>query len=146
MNNNIYNILKVSKFYSSYSSKYIHTTPQKKFGWMSSKNSGSASYFPLKILKEIENQPRLKNFNLHLILTCDMYTQAETWGILRSNRENHEHQKYFWNVIVLQEESQSGMRKLNSKQERWLVCGFVASLYVLIFAVIQEFTVFPAAL
>ena len=30
---------------------------------------------------------------------------------------NREHQKYFWNVIVVQEESQSGLRKLNRKQE-----------------------------
>ena len=30
--------------------------------------------------------------------------------------EHREHQKYFWNVIVLQEKSQSGMRKLNHKQ------------------------------
>ena len=33
-------------------------------------------------------------------------------------RENREHQNYFWNVIVLQEKSQSGVRKLNRKQER----------------------------
>ena len=32
--------------------------------------------------------------------------------------ENCEHQKYFWNVIVLQEKSESGVRKLNRKQER----------------------------
>ena len=37
---------------------------------------------------------------------------------LQSNRENCEHQKYFWNVIVSQEKSQSGIRKLNCKQER----------------------------
>ena len=30
---------------------------------------------------------------------------------------NREHQKYFWNVIVVQEKSQSGLRKLNRKQE-----------------------------
>ena len=52
-------------------------------------------------VQEIENQPRLKNFNLHLILTCDLCTQAETLAILQSNWENREHQKYFWNVIVL---------------------------------------------
>ena len=33
-------------------------------------------------------------------------------------QENPEHQNYFWNVIVLQEKSQSGVRKLNRKQER----------------------------
>ena len=33
-------------------------------------------------------------------------------------RENREHQNYFWNVIVMQEKSQSGLRKLNRKQER----------------------------
>ena len=39
------------------------------------------------------------------------------WGEGKTYRENREHQKYFWNVIVLQEESQSGVRKLNHKQE-----------------------------
>ena len=43
-----------------------------------------------------------------------------TKGVLQSNQENCEHQKYFWNVIVLQEKSQSGARKLNRKQERQL--------------------------
>ena len=38
--------------------------------------------------------------------------------ILQSNQENREHQKFFWNATVLQEKSQSGMRKLNRKQER----------------------------
>ena len=33
-----------------------------------------------------------------------------------TNRESHEHQKYLWSV-VLQEKSQTGMRKLNHKQE-----------------------------
>ena len=37
---------------------------------------------------------------------CD----SETW-------ENGEHQKYFWDVIVLQEKSQSGVGKLTCKQE-----------------------------
>ena len=65
--------------------------------------------------------------------------------------------RIIWNVIVLQEKSQSGMRKLNHQQERLLVCGFLTSLHVLIFAVIgcntinileifQVFTVFPVAL
>ena len=41
------------------------------------------------------------------------------WGWdLQWNLENREHQKYFWNVIVLQEENQSGEWKLNRKQER----------------------------
>ena len=40
---------------------------------------------------------------------------TKTLGLLQSNRENREHQKYFWNVIVLQEKSQSGVR--NRKQE-----------------------------
>ena len=30
--------------------------------------------------------------------------------------ENRGHQEYFWNVIVFQENSQSGMRNLNCKQ------------------------------
>ena len=40
------------------------------------------------------------------------------FAVLQSNRENGEHQEYFWNVIVFQENSQSGMRKLNCKQGR----------------------------
>ena len=64
---------------------------------------------------------------------------------------------YFWNVIVLQEKSQSGVRKMNQEQERQLFCGFVASSHGLIFAVIghnainipeifQVFTIFPVVL
>ena len=45
---------------------------------------------------------------------CGSWSQAR----LQSNRENREHQKYFWNVIVLWEKTQSGVRKLNGKQER----------------------------
>ena len=58
---------------------------------------------------------------------------------------------------MVQEKSQSGMRKLNCKQEHELVCGFVACLHVLIFVVIgrntidipeifQVFVIFPVAL
>ena len=58
---------------------------------------------------------------------------------------------------MVQEKSQSGMRKLNCKEEHELVPGFVAGLHVLIFAVIgcntmeipeifQVFMVFPVAL
>ena len=49
--------------------------------------------------------------------------------------------RIIWNVIVLQEKSQSGMRKLNHEQEHQLVCGFVASSHVLIFAVIGANTI-----
>ena len=46
------------------------------------------------------------------------------------------HAVYFWNAIVLQEKSQSGVRKLNPNQECFkLVCGFVATSCILIFAV-----------
>ena len=60
-----------------------------------------------------------------------------------SNRENREHQKYFWNVIVLQEKKPVIIRsrKPNCKQERYLFCGFVAKLRVLIFAVIGHNTI-----
>ena len=37
--------------------------------------------------------------------------------ILLRNSQNREHQKYLWNVIVLREKSQQGMRKLNCKQQ-----------------------------
>ena len=58
---------------------------------------------------------------------------------------------------MVQEKSQSGMRKLNCKEEHELVHGFLAYLHVLIFAVIgcntmeipeifQVFMVFPVAL
>ena len=39
--------------------------------------------------------------------------------ILPSNWENCEHQKYFWNAIVLQEKSQSGVRKLRTLISFW---------------------------
>ena len=39
-------------------------------------------------------------------------------AVLQSNQENREHQKYFWNVIVLQEKSQSDVKKLNRKLEQ----------------------------
>ena len=32
--------------------------------------------------------------------------------------ENRKHQKYFWNVFLSQEISQSGVKNLNRKQER----------------------------
>ena len=38
--------------------------------------------------------------------------------ILLRNSQNCEHQKYLWNVIVLREKSQQGMRKLNQKQQQ----------------------------
>ena len=41
---------------------------------------------------------------------------------LQSNRENREQQKYFWNIIVLQEKSQSGVRKLRTLISFWF-CG-----------------------
>ena len=67
------------------------------------------------------------NYTLAALLQSGMWcpTFLSVWkkvsgnkGVLQSNRENCEHQKYFWNVIVLQEKSQSGERKLNRKQER----------------------------
>ena len=33
---------------------------------------------------------------------------------LNSNRENREHQNYFWNVIALEEISQSGVRNYDA--------------------------------
>ena len=53
---------------------------------------------------------------------CPQYG-AWSQASLQSNRENREHQKYFWNVIVLRginnnKKKQSGVRKLNGKQER----------------------------
>ena len=47
--------------------------------------------------------------NVWSIVTLPM-CDSETW-------ENGEHQKYFWEVIVLQEKSQSGVGKLTWKQE-----------------------------
>ena len=43
-------------------------------------------------------------------------------------------------LLCGRKKSQSGMRKLNHKQELKLVCGFVASSYLLIFAVIGHNT------
>ena len=55
--------------------------------------------------------------------------------LIQSNQENSKHQKYFRNVNVIQEKSQSGMK--NSPQVATviaylLVCGFVASSGVLV--------------
>ena len=47
-----------------------------------------------------------------------MYEPDPEKKILQSNQENREHEKFFRNAIVLQEKSQSAMRKLNHKQER----------------------------
>ena len=79
LNSNIYNA-KVSKFYSSYSRNISTLHHRRNLVEWALKNSSSASYFPLKILKEIENQTRYKNFNLQLIMTHDTCTQAETWS------------------------------------------------------------------
>ena len=55
-----------------------------------------------------------------LAVTCQ--TTKKLWLVLVNNSqiswENHEHQKYFWNLIVLQEKSLSGVTKLNRMQER----------------------------
>ena len=55
--------------------------------------------------------------NVLVILINCYFTSACTWHFLfygrtflQSNWENCEHQKYFWNVIVLQDKSQLGMR------------------------------------
>lgn len=59
-----------------------------------------------KQLLLINDYFHLINDNLHL------------QSILLSNSENHEHQKYLWNVIVQQGKSQLGLRKLNCEQQR----------------------------
>ena len=41
---------------------------------------------------------------------------------LQSSQENREQQKYFWNIIVLQEKSQSRVRKLRTLISFWF-CG-----------------------
>ena len=47
----------------------------------------------------------------------------------------------FLECYCVARKSQSGVRKLICEQERLLVCGFVASLHVLIFAVIGQDTI-----
>ena len=68
----------------------------------------------LELIKGL-NWKGISPIQVHLIVNvwsivtlpvCD----SETW-------ENGEHQKYFWEVIVLQEKSQSGVGKLTWKQE-----------------------------
>ena len=94
---------------------------------------------------------------------CPQYG-AWSQASLQSNRENREHQKYFWNVIVLRGINNNNKKKTirrekTKRQARTLitVCGFVASSLVLIFAVIghnainipeifQVFTIFPVPL
>ena len=68
-------------------------------------------------------------------------------AVLQSNWENHEHQRYFWKyVIVLQEKSQSGMRKLNGMDERVLIFAVINHNTINIPEIFQVFTVFPIAL
>ena len=43
---------------------------------------------------------------------------------LQSSWENREQQNYFWNAIVLQGKSQSGLRKLRTLISFWF-CGLV---------------------
>ena len=57
-------------------------------------------------------------FTFRTDFTHSIQMMAYLFFVLQSNRENREHQEYFWNVIVFQENSQSGMRKLNCKQGR----------------------------
>ena len=62
-----------------------------------------------------------QNQHIFLVVLCPIpwlliaYTQQ--LDILRSNQENHEHQKYLRNFVVLQEKSQLDMRNLNLKQK-----------------------------
>ena len=57
---------------------------------------------------------------------------AELRKLLQSNREKRERQKYFWNVIV----SVARRKPIRHEKTEPQVCGFVASLHVLIFTVI----------
>ena len=63
-----------------------------------------------------------------------------------SNWENHEHQRYFWNVIVLQKKSQSGMRILNRIEERVLIFAVISHNTINIPKIFQVFMIFPIAL
>ena len=67
-------------------------------------------------------------------------------AVLLSNWDNHEHQRYFWNVIVVQEKSQSGMGKLNRMEERVLIFAVISHNTINIPEIFQVFTVFPIAL
>ena len=62
---------------------------------------------------------------------------AELRKLLQSNREKRERQKYFWNVIV----SVARRKPIRREKTELQVCGFVASLHVLIFAVIGHITI-----
>ena len=61
-----------------------------------------------------------------------------SWHHLLWNLQNREHQKYLWNVIMLQGISQLGARymiQLNRKQQQYLICGFEVCLRILNFIV-----------
>ena len=48
----------------------------------------------------------------------NMFRAADNFGHwTKSKWENCEHQKYFWDVIVLQEKSQLGMRNKTSSKD-----------------------------
>ena len=47
-------------------------------------------------------------------------------GFYSQPEKNREHQEYFWNVIVLQEKNQSGVRKLKRrKRDQFVVLWLV---------------------
>ena len=64
------------------------------------------------------------------------------WQSNRENRENREHQKYFWNVNSVATRKKIWHRKTKPQARTFIiVCGFVASLHVLIFSVIGHTTI-----
>ena len=82
---------------------------------------------------------RREKMNLNLVHICNSELKSWIKEALRSsiflplswysNSQNHEHQKYLWNVIVLEEKSQSGMRNQTTSKNVWsneLVCGLGA--------------------
>ena len=53
-----------------------------------------------KETKKIEKQPRLENFNLNLILTCNIYNNNNSCNIYNSNNNNNNNNNNFYSFSV----------------------------------------------
>lgn len=70
-----------------------------------------------------------------------MCTSGHKFGTYSQTGKNREHQEYFWNIIVFQEKKPIKHEKTELQARSSIVCGFVASSHVLIFAVIGHNTI-----
>ena len=73
--------------------------------------------------------------NVHEVEAKSVYNIITKLTYFLWNSGKHEHKEYFWNVTVLQWQSQSAKRRLNSKQQQ-LFNKLAVCWHVLFFVVI----------